>query len=152
MRGHGHYNPPTLRLSALLRRLGISRRQRHPIRQLPIQTDLEGILARSGQGYIEHQDGTGLDIDHAGGRLAELNGPLSAQQLVAAFIHKPNANGVHPNLGTPTPNSEHQMSPGVHCREIREPDVLEHAQDTELALLVDQGVIGDDGEIEMQLR
>jgi hypothetical protein len=29
--------------------------------------------------------------------------------------------------------------------------VLEDAQHAELALLVDQGVIGDDGEIEMQL-
>jgi hypothetical protein len=125
-----------LHLSLLLR-LGIPRGQRDSIRQLPVQTDLEGILARSGQGYIEHQNGTGLDVDHAGGRFAELNGSLSTQQLVTVFIHKPNANGVHANLGTPTSNSEHQVSPGIHGGEIREPDVLEHAQHTELALLVD---------------
>jgi hypothetical protein len=29
--------------------------------------------------------------------------------------------------------------------------MLKHAQDAELPLLVDQGVVGDNGEIEMQL-
>jgi hypothetical protein len=30
--------------------------------------------------------------------------------------------------------------------------MLEDAEDAELALLVDQGVVGDDGEIEVQVR
>jgi hypothetical protein len=43
------------------------------------------------------------------------------------------------------------MGSGVYRGKVREPDVLKHAQDAELPLLVDQCVIGDDGEIEMQL-
>jgi hypothetical protein len=41
---------------------------------------------------------------------------------------------------------------GADRRETGEPDVLEDAQHAQLALLVDQGVVGDDGEIEVQLR
>jgi hypothetical protein len=36
-------------------------------------------------------------------------------------------------------------------RKLRDPDVLEQSQHRQLALLVDQGVVGEDGEIEVQL-
>jgi hypothetical protein len=38
----------------------------------------------------------------------------------------------------------------VDGRELLHPDVLEHAQHAELAVLVDQRVVGDDGEINLQ--
>jgi hypothetical protein len=41
---------------------------------------------------------------------------------------------------------------GADRRELGEPDVLEDAQDAELSLLVDQGVVGGQREIEMQVR
>jgi hypothetical protein len=44
------------------------------------------------------------------------------------------------------------MGAGAHRRKAGEPDVLENAQNAELALLVDQRVIGDEGEVEMQVR
>jgi hypothetical protein len=40
----------------------------------------------------------------------------------------------------------------MHGGEAGDPDVLEEPQHGQLALLVDQGVIGEDGEIEMQVR
>jgi hypothetical protein len=38
----------------------------------------------------------------------------------------------------------------IHRREIGEPDVLKHAEHAELALLIDQGVVRDDREVEVQ--
>jgi hypothetical protein len=58
---------------------------------------------------------------------------------------------VHPDLGAPPAYPEHEVGPGIDGRKIGEPDVLKHAQHAELALLVDQGIIGDDREIEVQL-
>jgi hypothetical protein len=132
-------------------RLGIPRRKRNPVGKLPVQADLKGVLTRTGEGHIEDQDGSGFDIDHTGGRLSKLDRALSTQQLASAFIHEADADGMHPDLGAAAPNPEHQVSARIHCREVREPDMLKHAQNTELSLLVDQGVIGDDREIEMQL-
>jgi hypothetical protein len=42
------------------------------------------------------------------------------------------------------------VSARINCREIGEPDVLKHAEHAELALLVDQGVVRDDCEVEVQ--
>jgi hypothetical protein len=44
------------------------------------------------------------------------------------------------------------VGPGADRGELGEPDVLEDPQDAELSLLIDQGVIRDQGEVEMQLR
>jgi hypothetical protein len=41
---------------------------------------------------------------------------------------------------------------GADRREAGNPHVLKDAQHAELALLVDQGVVRDDGEVEMQVR
>ena len=45
--------------------------------------------------------------------------------------------------------AEHQVQARVRGGELLHPDVLEHAQDGNLPGLVDEGVIGDDGEIEV---
>jgi hypothetical protein len=55
------------------------------------------------------------------------------------------------DLGAPTPNPKHQMGARIHCWKVGEPNVLKHAEHAELALLIDQGVVGDDRKIEMQL-
>lgn len=76
---------------------------------------------------------------------------LAAQELASAVVDKTNSNGVDPDLGAPSPDPQHQVGTGIHGGKVREPDVLEHAEDAELALLVDQSVVGDDGKVEMQL-
>jgi hypothetical protein len=38
----------------------------------------------------------------------------------------------------------------VDRREVGDPDVLEDAEHAELALLVDEGVVGEDGEVDLQ--
>jgi hypothetical protein len=43
------------------------------------------------------------------------------------------------------------MRPRVQGGEARYPDVLKEAQNRELAVLVDQGVVGEDGEVEEQI-
>jgi hypothetical protein len=44
------------------------------------------------------------------------------------------------------------MGAGADGRKAGQPDVLKNTQDAELSLLVDEGVIGDEGEIEVQVR
>jgi hypothetical protein len=39
---------------------------------------------------------------------------------------------------------------GIYGGKVGEPDVLKHAEHAELALLIDQGVVGDNREIEVQ--
>lgn len=54
------------------------------------------------------------------------------------------------DLGSPSADSEHQVSARIDRRKVGEPDVLKHAEHAELALLIDQGVVGDNREIEVQ--
>jgi hypothetical protein len=130
--------------------LRIPGRERHPVGDLTVQTDLEGILSRTGEGNIEDQHGTSLHVYHPGGWLTELHGAFATEELAPTLVHETNADGVDSDLRTPAPHSQDQMSSGIHGWEIREPDMLEHPQHAELALLIDQGIIGDDGEIEVQ--
>ena len=42
------------------------------------------------------------------------------------------------------------MGPGAHRGEVDQPYMLEDAEDAELALLIDEGVVGDEREVEVQ--
>jgi hypothetical protein len=126
-----------------LRRLRIARGEGDAAGQLPVQADLERILAWSGEGDVEHQHGAGLDIHYAGGRLAELHGTLSAEELRAGLIHKTDSYGMDADFSAPSPNPKDEVSTWVDRGKIREPDMLEHAENTEFSLLVDKGVIGN---------
>jgi hypothetical protein len=130
--------------------LGVPRGKRYPAGALPVEADLEGILPRPGQWDIKHQYSAGFDVDNSGRRLTELHSPFAAEELVTAVIHEADSDRVYPNLGTPAADPENQVGAGVHGRKVREPDMLEHAEHAELALLVDQGVISDNGEVEVQ--
>jgi len=118
--------------------------------RLAVEADLEGVLSGARQGHVENEHGAGLHVDHSGRRLAELYRAFTAQQLGSRLVHEANPDGMNANFGAPSPNPEHQVSPGIYRREIGEPDVLKHAEHAELALLVDQGVVRDDCEVEVQ--
>jgi hypothetical protein len=134
----------------LLLLLRVPRRERDSVRRLAVEADFEGVLSWMRQGNVKDEHGAGLHVDHSRRRLPELHGALAAQQLGSGLVHEPNPYGMHTDLGAPPPNPEHQVSARIHCREVGEPDMLEHAEHTELALLIDQGVIRDDCEIEVQ--
>jgi hypothetical protein len=118
---------------------------------LAIEADLEGVLSRTRQGNIEDQHRSGLDVDHSGRRLAELHGALSPEELVPVLVHETDADGVNADFGPAATHPQYEVSARIHCRKVGQPDVLKHAQHAELALLVDQGVVGDDREVEMQV-
>jgi hypothetical protein len=130
--------------------LWISGRERHTVGGLSIETYLEGVLTGPGQGNVEHQYRPGFYIHDSRGRLAKLDGALTAEKLRAGVVHKADANGVYADFGPPPPHAKHQMGARVDGWEVREPDVLKHAEHAELALLVDQGIVGDDGKVEVQ--
>jgi hypothetical protein len=134
------------------RLLGVRRRQRDPALHLAVERDLEGVLPRPGKRDIEHQDCTGLDVHHSRGRLPELNRPLSPQQLGAVLVHKADPDRMNADLGSPASHPQDQVGPGTDRREVGDPDMLKDAKHTQLALLIDEGIIGDQGKVEMQLR
>jgi hypothetical protein len=127
-------------------------RQRHPALDLAVERDLEGVLPRAGKGNIEHQYRSCLDVYHPGWRLAELDRTLTAQQLGAVLVHKADPDRMNADLSAPPSHSQDQVGPGADGREIDDPDMLKDAEHAQLALLVDEGIVGDEGEVEMQLR
>jgi hypothetical protein len=56
------------------------------------------------------------------------------------------------DLGAPAAEPEHQVGAGMNGGEVGYPDMLEQPQDRKLALLIDEGVVGQDREIEEQVR
>jgi hypothetical protein len=109
-------------------------------------------LAGPGKGNVEHEHRTGFDIHDPGGGLAELHGAFAAEQLVARLVDKPDADRVYPDLRATASDPQHQVGSRVDGGKAADPYMLEDAEDGELALLVDQGVIGDNRKIDLQLR
>jgi hypothetical protein len=113
-----YLSPLTSHFSLLLR-LRISGRKRHPVGELAVEADLEGVLPGTGKRHVEHQHGPSFHIDHAGGWLPELHSTLASQELAPALIHEADPDGVNADLGAPPPNPEHQMSAGVDRGKVR---------------------------------
>ena len=126
--------------------------ERDPVGEFAVEADLECVLARAGKGDIEHQDRSGLDVDYASRGLTELHRSFTAEELVVAVVDKTNTDGVNADFRATPADPEDQMGTGVHRWEVGQPDVLEHPEHTQLSLLVDQGVISDNGKVEVQLQ
>src|SRR3989442_8604658 len=56
------------------------------------------------------------------------------------------------DLGPLALETQHEVQPRVHRRELLDPDVLEDAEHGELARLIDERVVRDDGEVEVHAR
>jgi hypothetical protein len=141
-----------LPLSAHRVGLRITGGERDSVGEFAVEADLECVLARAGKGDIEYQDRSGLDVDYTSRWLTELHRSLTAEELVAALVDKTNTDGVNANFRATPADPEDQMGTGVHRGEVGEPDVLEHPEHTQLPLLIDQGVISDNGKVEVQLQ
>jgi hypothetical protein len=59
---------------------------------------------------------------------------------------------VEPDLGPLPADSQDQVGARMHRGKPGYPDVLKQPEDGQFALLIDQGVIRENGEIEVQLR
>ena len=128
----------------------VSGRQRHPARALSIEADLKRVLAGPREGYVEDQHCTGFHVHYTRRWLTKLHGALSTQKLGVGVVHKADADGMCADLRPAPSHPKDEMSPGVDGWEVREPDVLKHAEYAELALLVNQGVVRDDSKVEVQ--
>jgi hypothetical protein len=134
----------------LLLLLWISGRERHPAGSLSIEADLERVLARPGKWHVEDQHRAGFYIHDPRWWLSELDGALTAEKFRAGLVHELDANGVCADFRTAPSHAKHQVGARVDGWKVREPDMLKHPEHAELSLLIDQGVIGDDSEVEVQ--
>src|SRR4029077_19137500 len=73
----------------------------------------------------------------------------AAEDLRVLLVHQPNLHVMLADLRALTLEAQHKVQTRVHRRELLHPDVLEDAQHRELAGLIDDRVVGDDGEVEM---
>lgn len=143
---------PLICRSLMSERFHRSRRQRNPRGRAAVEGDFKGVGARLRQGHVEHQDRAGLQLIHPGGGFTKLDCALAAEQFLAVLIDKTDPDVVASDLRTPAPDPEDEVGPGVHGREGPHPHVLENAEYGQLALLVDQGVVRENREIEAQVR
>ncbi len=77
---------------------------------------------------------------------------LTSQQLGSGLVDKSDSDGVHADFCAASPHPKHQVGPGMDRRKPTDPHMLENAEDRKLALLVDQGVVSQDREVDLQLR
>jgi len=125
--------------------------ERHPVDLPRVQADLEPIVTWTGQRKVEDQDRPGLHIGHPRWRLPELHGAFALDQGRSLLIHKTDPHRMLADLGPPPAYSQDQMGARVNGGKPRHPHVLKQTQHRQLALLVDQGVVGKDREIEDQI-
>jgi len=99
---------------------------------------------------VEDEHGRGLDVGDSRGRLGEGHLAVAAEDLHILVVEETNLHLVLADLGALTPEPQDQVQPRVRGGKLLHPDVLEHPQDGDLPGLVDEGVVGDDGEVEVQ--
>ena len=124
--------------------------QRDSARHLAIEGDLERIRPGAGKRDVEHQHRSGLDIHDAGRRLAELHRPSPpSSSFPPSSTNRIRIVCTPISVRRPRTRSTRCVR-GHTAGKAREPHVLEYAEDAELALLVDEGVVSDEREVEMQ--
>src|SRR2546425_244317 len=118
-------------------------------RLLTVDRDVETIQPRMRKRNVEHEDRAGLDLRDPSRRLREVDVAVASQDLDVLLVEQADLHLVLAHLGALALEAEHQVQARVHRGKLLHPDVLEDPQDGELAGLVHQGVVGDDGEVEM---
>lgn len=127
-----------------------SHAERHTVFLVCVQRNLEGVRAGTRQGQIEDQHGARFHVHHSRRRLTEVHGTFPLDQFVPLVVHEPDPHPVLPDLGAPAAEAEHQVGARMHRGEVRHPHMLKEPEDRELALLVDEGIVRQNREIEEQ--
>src|SRR6266849_5602914 len=146
-------SPSPTRISvapARWRRRQLAHGQGHRGLPFSVDGDLEAVRARVRERHVEHENRSRLDVGHSCGRLGEVHGAVAAEDLGVLLVHQPDLHLVLADLGALSLEAEHQVQTGVHGGELLHPDVLEDPQHRELARLIDDRIVGDDGEVEVQ--
>src|SRR3989449_8973299 len=90
------------------------------------------------------------DLGDPRGRLREGHAAVAAQDLRSLLVHETNLDRMLADLRALPLEAQDEVEPRVHRGELLHPDVLKHAEHGELSGLVDERVVGDDGEVEVQ--
>jgi hypothetical protein len=116
-----------------------------------VEADLEGVLSGPRQGEVKDQDRPRLHVGDPRRWFPELNGSFPFHQSRPLFVDEPDAHRVVPDFRASAAHPEYEMRARMDGRECGNPDVLKQTQHGEFALLVDQGIVGEHGEVQEQL-
>lgn len=130
---------------------GLTGREWHIDGRLTINTDREAVMSGSGQRHVEGEDGGGLDIGDAGRWLTELHGAFAAEQFGVLVVEEADPERVHADFIALGAQPDHEVGARVHRWKPAHPHMPEDAQHRQLALLVEEGVVGEDGEVDVQV-
>src|SRR5205814_9152832 len=119
---------------------------------LPVHGDLEAVRYRVRQRYVEYQDGAGFGVGHARRGLGEGDVAVAAEDFRVLFVEQADLHVMLADLGALPLEPQHEVQPGVHGGKLLHPDVLEDPEDGELARLIDERVVRDDGKVEVHAR
>ena len=106
-------------------------------------------FAGVGEWDVERQNRRRFDVGDARGRLGEDHLPVAVDDFVVGLVQQPDPHLVRADLRPLPLQAQDQVQAGVHRRELLNQDVLENAEDGDLAGLVHEGVIGDDREVDV---
>src|SRR4029077_1742321 len=132
------------------RRGQLAHRQGHRGLPFSVDGDLEAVRARVRERHVEHENRSGLDVGHSRGRLGEVHAAVAAEDLGVLLVHQPDLHLVLADLGALPLEAEHEVQTGMHGGELLHPDVLEDPQHRQFSGLIDDRIVGDDGEVEVQ--
>src|SRR2546429_1902084 len=150
-RGAASASPTRISVTpALGRRRQLAHGQRHRRFPVSVDGDLEAVRPGVRERHVEHENRSCLDVGHPRGRLREVHGTVAAQDLRVLLVQEADLHLVLADLGALPLEPEYQVQARVHGGELLHPDVLKDPQHGQLAGLVDDRVVGDDGEVEMQ--
>lgn len=127
-------------------------RERDARHGFAVEIDFEGVMPRPRQRDIEDEDRAGFHVRDSGRGFPELNRALAAEELRARIIDEADPDPVDADLRPPPPHAQYEVRARMDRREIGHPDVLKDPQDGELSLLVNEGVVGEDREVESQAQ
>ena len=72
--------------------------------------------------------------------------------IMSSYVEEADPERMHTNLVALRAQPHHEVGTRVHCRKPAHPHMPEYAEHRQLALLVEEGVVGKDGEVDVQFR
>lgn len=113
-----------------------------------IDLDNDGVLTGALKGEVDHDDAGGLDLTQADRWLAQLDLATVFHQHRAVGLFQPERHPMHPDIGLPPPQNEHQMGSRMDSGKLPQHHLAPDPDHRQLALLVHQCMVTEQREVD----